>query len=59
MPKDRPDRDDSQGGFGAGGPQDGPIGGTDDTRQGTGESAQGEGAQRHEGGSSRDSENLS
>ncbi|HEY0045013.1 MAG TPA: hypothetical protein VGB62_10745 [Allosphingosinicella sp.] len=59
MPKETPDRDDERGGFGSGGPQDGPIGGSDDKRQGTSDSPAGEGAQRHEGGSSRDSENLS
>jgi hypothetical protein len=57
MPKDKPDRDDSRGGLGDGGPQTGPIGGTDDDGQGTGEtSGGGEGGQRHEGGSSRDSD---
>jgi hypothetical protein len=57
MPKDKPDRDDSRGGLGDGGPQTGPIGGTDDDRQGTGETrGGGEGGQRQEGGSSRDSD---
>ncbi|HEX8669980.1 MAG TPA: hypothetical protein VF727_16570 [Allosphingosinicella sp.] len=58
MPKMKPDRDDSRGGLGAGGPQTGPIGGSDDDRHGDGDGARGEGGQRHEGGSSRDSEKL-
>ncbi len=54
------ERDDSRGGIGLGGPQDGPIGGGDQDRQpdGTGGAAGGElgeGGQRHPGGSSRDS----
>jgi hypothetical protein len=54
MPKHQPDRDDSQGGLGAGGPQDGPIG--TGTKQGGTDESDGEGGQRHEGGSSRDSQ---
>jgi hypothetical protein len=56
MPKRKPDRDDSRGGLGEGGPQHGPIGGGGD-RQSGGDDAGGEGGQRQEGGSSRDSEN--
>ncbi len=54
------ERDDRRGGIGAGGAQDGPIGGKDSGgRQGqTGEAGGGEGQQRHPGGSSRDSEKL-
>ena len=57
------ERDDSRGGLGSGGPQDGPIGGTDDKRQdqsGGDDSSTtgGAGGQRHGDGSSRDSENL-
>ena len=57
MPKRKPDRDDRRGGLGAGGPQEGPVGrkGRDRQLEGGGE---GEGGQRHEGGSSRDSEQL-
>ena len=56
------ERDDRRGGLGAGGPQDGPIGGSDDKRQDSsgGDDAgttAGAGGQRHAGGSSRDSEN--
>jgi hypothetical protein len=54
MPKERPDRDDSRGGLGAGGPQDGPIN-TRKEQPGDGDSG-GEGSQRHPGGSSRDPE---
>lgn len=56
------ERDDSIGGIGVGGPQTGDIGGGDEhqreDRGGTDSGAGGEGAQRHEGGSSRDSEKL-
>jgi hypothetical protein len=55
MGKQAGERDDRRGGLGAGGPQDGPVGGVG-SRDGSGE--QGEGAQRHSGGSSRDSEKL-
>ena len=54
MPKDKPDRDDSRGGLGAGGPQDGPVG-TKKEQPSHGDSG-GEGSQRHPGGSSRDPE---
>jgi hypothetical protein len=63
------ERDDSRGGIGLGGPQDGPIGGDDRRQQqdedgvgatdGTGTGELGQGQQRHPSGSSRDSENLS
>jgi hypothetical protein len=56
MGKQAGERDDSRGGLGAGGPQDGPVGGGNE-RADEG-STQGEGAQRHPGGSSRDSETL-
>lgn len=61
MPKMKPDRDDNRGGLGAGGPQDGPIGGRGSNRQaeGTGElegADMGAGAQRHPDGSSRDNQ---
>jgi hypothetical protein len=56
------ERDDSVGGIGLGGPQSGDIGGDDEHQRkdgsGTDAGAGGEGAQRHPGGSSRDSENL-
>ncbi len=55
------ERDDSSGGIGQGGPQRGPTGSTKPQQGGTaggGGDADGEGQQRHEGGSSRDSENL-
>jgi hypothetical protein len=55
------ERDDSRGGIGLGGPQDGPTGGDDRHQQQDGESGSGgdgRGAQRHPGGSSRDSEKL-
>ena len=62
------ERDDSRGGLGLGGPQDGPIGGDDRNQQqdeadvgatgGTGSGELGQGQQRHPGGSSRDSEKL-
>jgi hypothetical protein len=61
MPKMKPDRDDRRGGLGLGGAQDGPIGTADEQQRGTepdGAGAGGEGAQRHPGGSSRDSEIL-
>ena len=65
MPKMTPDRDDSRGSLaGEGGPQDGPIGGDDRRQQqdqGGGATASdkgGQDAQRHPGGSSRESENL-
>ena len=61
------ERNDARGGLGAGGPQDGPIGGKDDDRHvqkdgdveatgGMGAGELGQGGQRHPGGSSRDSE---
>ena len=51
------ERDDSRGGLGLGGAQDGDIGGDrGEQQQDGGES--GEGQQRHPGGSSRDSEKL-
>ena len=54
------ERDDSVGGLGAGGPQTGPVGGNDDHQQGSqtggAEGENGQGSQRHQGGSSRDSE---
>ncbi len=56
------ERDDSRGGIGLGGAQDGPISGDDrQQRQDGGDetSAAGEGMQRDPGGSSRDSEELS
>ncbi len=65
MPKMKPDRDDSRGGLGAAGPQDGPIdadanearhnqkGDLLDTG-GMGQGEIGQGGQRHPGGSSRD-----
>ena len=62
------ERDDSRGGIGQGGPQDGPTGGQDRRQQkdgdevgatgGTGAGELGQGQQRHPGGSSRDSKNL-
>ena len=64
MPKMTPDRDDSRGSLaGEGGPQDGPIGGDDrhqqkDRADATATDTGGQDAQRHPGGSSRDSENL-
>lgn len=57
------ERDDRQGGLGAGGPQGGAIGSADNGRQssgdgseagGVGTGALGQGGQRHTGGSSRD-----
>jgi hypothetical protein len=72
MPKTTPDRDDSRGNLaGEGGPQDGPIGnregpvGDGDAHQQrdrvdtTPSDTGGQDAQRHPGGSSRDSEKLS
>lgn len=64
MPKITPDRDDRQGSMsGQGGPQQDPVGdGSDSNQQGGGAElepgggALGEGAQRHQNGSSRDSE---
>ncbi len=65
MPKMKPDRDDSRGGLGAGGPQDGPVD-TDENNArrdrggdlletgGAGHGELGQGGQRHPGGSSRD-----
>ena len=58
------ERDDSRGGIGVGGAQDGPIGGGDaHQRQDDGTNDAGEaggaGTQRHPSGSSRDSEKLS
>jgi hypothetical protein len=50
------ERDDEKGGLGSGGPQDGPIGAGRQDRGGGGSG--GEGAQRHPGGSSRDSESV-
>ena len=58
MPKMKPDRDDSRGNLDdAGGPQDGPIGGGDRHQDQGGDPTEtaGAGAQRHPGGSSRDS----
>jgi hypothetical protein len=53
------ERDDSIGGIGVGGPQSGEIGGGDEhQRREENDSEAGEGAQRHPGGSSRDSEKL-
>jgi hypothetical protein len=62
------ERDDSRGGLGLGGAQDGPIGGNGDRQEqsdasrdesgGTGAGELGQGQQRHSGGSSRDSEKL-
>ena len=63
MPKMKPDWDDSRGGLGLGGPQDGDIGGDDRRQQQQGEPGQtggvgqgdgGQGGERHPGGSSRD-----
>ncbi len=51
-------RDDSRGGIGLGGPQDGPIGGDRQQRSDDDSGAGGQGQQRHSGGSSRDSEKL-
>jgi hypothetical protein len=56
MGKQAGERDDEQGGLGASGPQDGPIG--NGRNDGGDDSADGEGAQRHPGGSSRDSQNV-
>lgn len=58
------ERDDSRGGIGQGGPQDGTIGGQDRRQpqaedDGGGTGGLGQGQQRHPGGSSRDSETLS
>jgi hypothetical protein len=61
------ERDDSRGGIGQGGPQDGPIGAADDDRQRQdgadagasgcmADGADGQGSQRHPGGSSRDTD---
>ncbi len=59
------ERNDSRGGIGLGGPQDGAIGGggsgrqqQDDEAGGAGSGELGQGQQRHPGGSSRDSEKL-
>ena len=57
MPKHTPDRDDSRGGLGAGGSQDGPVGSS--KQRPSGGDSGGEGGQRHPGGSSRDSEKQS
>ncbi len=62
MPKMKPDRDDSRGHLdGAGGPQDGPIGGGDQRQEQAGDLTEtaGAGGQRSSGGSSRDSEKES
>jgi hypothetical protein len=62
MPKRTPDRDDSRGGLGSGGPQDGPIGGGDGHQRrdieagGIHGGVEGQGGQRHENGSSRDTD---
>ena len=59
MPKSKPDRDDSRGQLdGEGGPQDGPIGGTDGHQDQGGDLTEtaGAGGQRAPGGSTRDSE---
>ncbi|HEY0413989.1 MAG TPA: hypothetical protein VGD66_12705 [Allosphingosinicella sp.] len=57
MGKQAGERDDSKGGLGAGGPQDGPVGGGASAPEAE-PAAPGEGGQRHPGGSSRDSERL-
>ena len=57
MPKQTPDRDDSRGGLGAGGPQDGPVGSSKERPSGS--DSDGEGGERHPGGSSRDSNDKS
>ena len=55
------ERDDSRGGIGLGGPQDGSTGGQDRRQKQDDDHAGelGQGQQRHPGGSSRDSEKLS